>query len=260
MTMHRKDFLLGMGGALAGAASVVAGRWLGEEEDRAADPARAPEPPVPSIQSYAQSGEDIVAGFIFDYLEIPDVTYLDVGAYDPILLNNTYYFYTRGHRGVLVEPNVTICEKLREVRPEDTTLVAGIGVPKASEADYYVMSEPSWSTFSREEAEHQVEITNGRITIEEVRKMPLLDINEVMDEHFGGGAPAFLSIDAEGLHQAILEAVDYERFRPQVICVETLVSGSTRTLPEIANFMDSRGYVDRGGSFVNTIFVDSRIL
>lgn len=49
---------------------------------------------------------------------------------------NTYYFYRKGHRGVLVEPNVTICKKLEAVRPEDTTLVAGIGVTAVTEADY----------------------------------------------------------------------------------------------------------------------------
>ena len=31
-------------------------------------------------------------------------------------------------RGVLVEPNVTMCEKLRRVRPHDTVLEAGIGI------------------------------------------------------------------------------------------------------------------------------------
>ena len=56
--------------------------------------------------SFAQSGEDLIANFIFKYLDIPKITYLDVGAWDPVEVNNTYYFYRRGFRGVLVEPNV----------------------------------------------------------------------------------------------------------------------------------------------------------
>jgi hypothetical protein len=39
-----------------------------------------------------------------------------------------------------------------------------------------------------------------------------------------------------------------------------LVTGEDRTIPEIPAFMATKGYVARGGSFVNTIFVDSRIL
>ena len=187
------------------------------------------------------------------------MTYLDVGANDPIQNSNTYYFYRKGYRGVLVEPNVSLCEKLRAVRPEDTTLAAGIGVTAAKEADYYIMTHPSWNTFSKEEADHQTEVTQGRISVKEVIKMPLLSINDVMSKHFGE-APAFLSVDTEGLDLAILKSIDYERFRPKIICAETLVSSTTQTRPEIPEFMASRGYVARGGSFVNTIFVDAKIL
>jgi hypothetical protein len=259
MRVTRKDFLLGLSGVAVGA---PLGAAIGHRYRAVPEVAGTDSPPVAldqAIVSYSQSGEDVVAGFIFDYLKIEDVTYLDIGTYDPILLNNTYYFYRKGHRGVLVEPNVALAAKLRSVRPLDTTLVAGIGVSAVSEADYYVMSEPSWSTFSKEEADHQVEATQGRVFIEEVRKMPLLNVNDVMRDHFSG-APAFVSIDAEGWHLPILQSIDYERFRPKVICVETLVSAGNEVLPEIAAFMDSERYVDRGGSFVNTIFVDSEIL
>ena len=178
---------------------------------------------------------------------------------DPIEINNTYFFYRKGFHGVLVEPNVTMCERLRAIRPEDVTLAAGIGVTAVREADYYLMTEPPWNTFSKEEAEHQEKVTNGKIRIENVIKMPLLSINDVMDKQFGG-APAFLSIDAEGWHLAILKSIDFQRFRPKVICIETLVSGTTHTIEETPAFMLSQGYVDRGGSFVNTIFVDGNLI
>jgi hypothetical protein len=165
----------------------------------------------------------------------------------------------KGARGVLVEPNVDLCAKLRAIRPDDRTLAAGIGVAAVREADYFVMSEPSWNTFSKQEADHQVEVTKGRVKIKQVIKMPLLNINDVMAEHFEG-APAFLSIDAEGLHLAILKTIDFSRFRPKVICVETLVSGTRSTIPEIPAFMETQGYVGRGQTFVNTLFVDSALL
>lgn len=213
--------------------------------------------------SYAQAGEDVIAAYFFEHFKITDITYLDIGAWEPILINNTYFFYERGHRGVLVEPNVDVSERLRTVRPRDTTLVAGIGFGKPGVkelADYYVMTNPAWSTFDKAEAEHQAKASNGNVTIKEVRKMPLLNINDVMAEHFGGKAPTFVSIDAEGLHLAILKSIDFERFRPRVICAETLVSAESHTIPEIPEFMATQGYVARGGSFVNTIFVDSKTL
>lgn len=272
MKLSRKEFLLGLGGATIGAPlGAFASHRLAAEpaSESIVLPSSAPRPEPPpqaprNLQrggnlSYAQCGEDLIIQFIFRYLGLHQMTYLDIGAHDPTLINNTYLFYTLGYRGVLVEPNVALSGRLREVRPEDTTLVAGIGVTAAREADYYLMTESSWNTFSKEEAEHQVEATKGRVSIKEVVKVPLLDINDVMDEHFKG-APEFVSIDAEGLHLALLKAIDYQRFRPRAICVETLVSGTNLTIPEIPAFMEQQGYVERGRSFVNTIFVDSRIL
>lgn len=256
----RKDFLVGLGGAAIGAAGGAGLARRAPEQGPAEALRRQPTPaPLPGHMSYAQAGEDVIVNFLFGHLKIQDRSYLDIGTYEPVLINNTFFFYQQGHRGVLVEPNVAMCEKLRAVRPRDTTLNAGIGVAAAREADYYLMSEPSWSTFDKAEAEHQVEVTGGKVFIKEVRKLPLLDVNDVMAEHFKG-APAFVSIDAEGWHFAILKAIDYERFRPKAICVETLVSGENTTIPEIPRFMKTQGYVARGGSFVNAIFVDSRIL
>jgi FkbM family methyltransferase len=243
MKIRRNDFLISVASATAGAALGV----LGHRQFTQAS------------QSFAQSGEDLIVAFIFNYLKIPGISYLDVGAWHPIEVNNTYLFYKMGWRGVLVEPNVTMCEELRAVRPEDTTLAAGIGVTAVREADYYIMTEPAWSTFSKEEAEHQTKVTAGRISIRKVVKMPLLDINDVMNKHFEEG-PDFLSIDAEGLHLAILKSIDFERFRPKVICVETLVSGTNRTDPEVPAFLEAEDYVVRGQTFPNTIFVDSWLL
>ncbi len=243
MKVSRKEFLLGVGGAAAGLP-------LG-----ALAHARA----TPGNRSFSQCGEDLIVAFILGYLGVREVTYLDIGAFDPIKINNTYLFYLKGFNGVLVEPNPVMCKKLRSVRPDDVTLTAGIGVEDIREADFYQMSDPSWNTFSKQEADHQVEITKGKIFIEKVLKMPLLDINRVMAEHFGG-APTYVSIDAEGMHLDLLKAIDYKRFRPVVICVETLVSGTAETIPEIPQFMASRDYVNRGGSFVNGIFVDSKII
>ena len=263
MRISRSEFLAGLGGLAVG----VPIGGIGRGYQRAASPAPTtpapaavapPDPPGPGELSFAQAGEDVIINFLFNYLQqSKDIQYLDIGAWDPVAYNNTYFFYRKGFRGVLVEPNGAMCQKIRAVRPEDTTLEAGIGVTAERAADYYMMNESAWNTFSKDEAEHMTKVTGGHIKVEKVIKMPLLDINDVMAKHFGK-APAYVSIDAEGLHLAILKSIDYGRFRPLAICVETLVSGSRAAIPEIPAYMASQGYVDRGGSFVNTIFVDRK--
>jgi len=265
MRMSRSEFLSGLGGFALGVPVVAIGRGY----QRAASPAptataavavASPGGPGPGERSFAQAGEDLIVDFLFKHLQqSKDIQYLDIGAWDPISLNNSYFFYRKGFRGVLVEPNVAMCERIRAVRPDDTTLEAGIGVTAERQADYFIMSDSAWNTFSKSEADHMTKVTAGHIKVEKVIKMPLLDINDVMSSHFDK-APSYVSIDAEGLHLAILKSIDFDRFRPLAICVETLVAGTFSTIPEIPAYMDAQGYVDRGGSFVNTIFVDGRRL
>src|SRR5262245_46395583 len=69
-------------------------------------------PPPQSQETYAQSGEDRIVYFILGYLGVQRRDYLDIGAWEPIVNNNTYLFYRLGYRGVLIEPNVTLCKKL----------------------------------------------------------------------------------------------------------------------------------------------------
>ena len=111
----------------------------------------------------------------------------------------------------------------------------------------------------REQAEALVTRSNGRYRIERVMKIPLLDINELMRKHWNG-PPNLLSLDTEGLDLAILRSLDFERLRPDVICVESVEVGGRRVTPEIMQLMAQKGYDARGGSFVNTIFVDRRHL
>ena len=277
MTINRKRFLESTGSAAAGAVLGALGyRVFGTNragevpqtpqlKPEAVQPSLPPEAgPTPAThaggtESFSQAGEDLSVNYILQQLNVTTLTYLDVGANDPIEFSNTYFFYLKGHRGVLVEPNVDLCQKLREVRPRDETLPAGIGMTAAKEADYYLLNYPGLNTFSKEQADRLVETTKGRVTIKQVIKVPLLNINDVMEDHFRG-APSFLSVDTEGLDLAILKSIDYRRYRPKVICAETLVINSTKVIAEIPDFMASQGYVARGGSMVNTIYIDSKIL
>lgn len=265
MEISRKAFLTSLGASVfGGAAAGVAGdRALSPTPEPAPppEPAPCPEPqPYGSLPSFSQCGEDMIVRYFLNDRGVRSFRYLDVGAHDPILGNNTYFSYRSGQRGVLVEPNPSRCQALRSTRPEDVTLQAGIGPGGASEADYYIMNHDAWNSFSKEESEGAAAKTNGMVTLREVVKMPLLDINDVMAEHFADEAPAFVSIDVEGLDLDILKSLDFGRFRPKVFCVETLVRATTRVNEEVAAFLATKDYSVRGGSFVNTIFIDSRIL
>ena len=102
--LFRRDFLAGaVGGVAAGGAAWFAApeKW---HEGRL---------PFGTHLSYAQNGEDLVVESLFRVLGIDAPTYVDVGAYEPLVCNNTYFFYRKGGHGVLVEPNVDLTPMLK---------------------------------------------------------------------------------------------------------------------------------------------------
>jgi FkbM family methyltransferase len=245
------SFLIGLlGGAAAGTAGTVAlaPKFLRPEL-------------LPGKLSYAQQGEDLALWEILHLvLRIEQPTYMDVGAHHPVFNNNTYYFYERGSRGVLVEPNPALHGVLEQVRPRDVLVRAGIGVTAQAEADFYIIGgseDGQLNTFSREQAEALVARSRGHYSIAQVLKIPLLNINDLMRKHWNG-PPNLLSLDTEGFDLPILRSLDFKRLRPDVICVETVEIGGRRLLGEIMQLMAGNGYEVRGGSFINTIFVDRR--
>jgi FkbM family methyltransferase len=236
-------------GAAAGAISVLDLRslraGLGRLRHRLKEGARI---------SYAQCGEDLIIQYVFSALGRQAIRYLDIGAHHPSYLSNTYYFYTRGHRGVCVEPDASLLGAFRKDRPDDTLLSIGIAAQEG-QADFFVMTTPTLNTFSRAEAERFA--SYGKQKIERVEQVRIRNINDVMVENFGG-APDLLSLDVEGLDLEILHSLDFDRHAPDVCCVETLSYTEDRTerkLTEIIDLMLAHGYFVYADTYVNSIFV-----
>ena len=135
----------------------------------------------------------------------------------------------------------------------------GIGVGIEKEADFYVMSERALNTFSKEEAERYVSF--GTKKIEEVIKVPLLSINEVIEKNFAS-TPNFISLDVEGLDLAILQTVDFDKYRPEVFCIETITYREDKTeekCQDIIDFMKEMDYFVYADTYINSIFVDKKM-
>jgi FkbM family methyltransferase len=204
--------------------------------------------------SYSEAGEDLILASIFEHLKIERPTYLDIGAWNPVQLSNTYLLYSSGSRGVLVEPNPSLCDKLRRVRSRDVVLNIGIGTDRRTEADYYMFGDSAFNTFSKEQAVGLRKFATDQNCDPRVIKMPLVPINDVIAEHFKDRQIDLLSIDAEGLDLSILKCLDFSRFHPRVVCVETddLVSDEETA---IFDLMREHGYRLRGRTLRNAIFV-----
>jgi FkbM family methyltransferase len=214
--------------------------------------------PYPYPTSFSQAGEDRVLNHLFRSMGIEKPSYLDLGANNPIFGNNTYLFYLKGGRGVCVEADPAFYNDLCHSRKKDKCLNIGVTFDERTEADFYIFSEPSLNTLSKEEADFREK--KGSHKIVRIMKIQLKNINDIIADNFQQPLD-LLSIDVEGIDVDILKAIDFTKHRPLAICAETITYSENRTeekIPEIENWLTANGYFVYADTHINTIFVDSR--
>ncbi len=210
--------------------------------------------------SYSQVGEDRVVNYLFESLNITNPTYLDIGTNYPLVGSNTYLFYDKGCRGVCIEPDPEMVKTIKRKRPGDKVLNVGVGITRTASAPFYLFpgNVAGWSTFSEEEAKIRESESGLR---PKVISIPLMTVNDVIAANFDP-YPNFISLDVEGLDLAILKSMDFQHFRPDVICVETISFSITNTeekLNDTCDFMHTKGYFTYADTHVNTIFCKNEL-
>lgn len=213
----------------------------------------------------SQSGEDSIAEYVFRVLGIPPEkrTYLDLGANHAVELSNTWRFYRQGARGVLVEANPALIGELKFYRGEDVILNCCVTPEdEGATVDFYVMNGDGLSTCDREQAEHDM-AQNPALSVERVVSVPTRTLTGILEQYFDT-APAFLNVDLEGSELEILRSVDWERWRPLMISVESIPYRSHLVVEERENdtvdFLKEHDYTEYAFTGINTLMLDRRQL
>jgi FkbM family methyltransferase len=153
----------------------------------------------------SQGDEDAV---LAELLPQPTGSYIDVGAGDPIECSNTWKFYERGWRGLLVECLPSAWHALLRHRPGDF-LCPLAASDKAGFARLRVANSVS-SIRSDWDMDEQAELVVETDTLMNILG-PFPQIRENC---------SLLSIDVEGAESQVLKGIDFEAFKPRVIVIE----------------------------------------
>jgi len=136
-------------------------------------------------------------------------TYIDIGANHAIQNSNTFYYYVRGWRGILVEPYPKYVKIIQKIRPRD------IIIPKAV-IDYDGEIGMNYNVVEKlkEEAKFNHKKKSNCYKVE------CVTINTLIKQYPNFSEPDFISIDIEGSECKALSQCDFTQFKPKVICIE----------------------------------------
>ncbi len=169
--------------------------------------------------SYAQNLEDFHLDLIFAGQR--EGTYVDVGGGHPVADNVSFWFYVKGWRGLIVEPQAALAEAYRHIRPRDAVYQGLAGAKDASVAFHQVDGLHGLSSMDRAAAERAQQFGAGFRTFD----MPVRRLDALIAEAKLTSID-FLKIDVEGAEDQVLAGLDLSRLRPKVIVVEAVNPGN----------------------------------
>lgn len=207
--------------------------------------------------SFSQKGEDLILDKIFANKNRG--FYVDVGANNPDVFNNTKKFYLKGWKGINIEPNPMLLKRFKIERKRDINLNFGIGI-KRGFASFYEFEVSSISTFSKNDKENKIKLG---YRLKNEAKIKVYRLEEIMRK-FCKKKIDFMNVDTEGMDLEVLKSNDWKMFRPKAVCVETGDVWSTLS-SELENnkkklidrFMISNSYRIFYSNDLNTIYVEN---
>ena len=164
---------------------------------------------------FSQEGEDL---FLIDFFKNQNEGfYVDVGAFHPFRISNTYLLYKKGFRGINIDISATSIDLFNFARPDDINLNLGASNKTENKVFFSKKNLSFHNTFlkSLAESDIQKEPFKKEYTIE---CKPLTKI--IDDTKFSNKKIDFLNIDAEGYDYEVLIGLDLKKYSPKIICIE----------------------------------------
>ena len=188
-------------------------------------------------KQYSCFGEDI---FIMDFFEKDNKGfYVDVGSYHPFFWNNTYLLYKKKWNGINIDANPLSIELFDIARKDDYNFNLAVTNQKKNKIKLFYRRKMNVLN-TTDESFAKKNFPNGY----ESKEIDCLSLNNILAKtNFKNKIIDFLNVDVENTEIDVLESLDFNIYKPRLICVEihienpnSLKSNSTY------KFLDEKGY------------------
>ena len=201
--------------------------------------------------SFSKSGEDIQ---LWQLLKKGHGIYVDIGGHHPIFSSNSYFFYIRGWRGIVVEPNPAFEILHKRIRPNDFFFSGGLA-GQEGEMEYFMLDSDERNSFSGKHLESSD--LNNKIT--STKSITVRTLSQICGQFLGDNPSIdFMTIDVEGMEQEVLLGNDWSKYRPKYILLESNLPIEQEFNGELSAIMAEREYHLIGktlqGHFLGTLW------
>ena len=164
-------------------------------------------------KSYSMDGEDTV---VLDYFKKKyNGFYVDIGCYHPTHRNNTYLLHKKNWNGINIDTSQFSIDLFDYMRPNDLNYNCAISNKNEVINLFY---QKELSQLSTTESAQAKKVFQGNI---KEKEMQAFTLNEILNRSkYRDSKIDFLDIDVEGADLKVLEGLSFEKFKPELICVE----------------------------------------
>jgi len=164
-------------------------------------------------KSYAMDNEDTI---VLDYFkEKKNGFYVDVGCYHPIHRSNTHLLHKQDWKGVNIDISEFSIDLFNHARPKDLNYHCAISNKNEVVKLFY---QKQLSQLSTTESEQAKIVFQGNI---KEKKMQAFTLDEILNkDKYKDSKIDFLDIDVEGADLKVLEGLSFNKFKPELVCVE----------------------------------------
>ncbi len=177
--------------------------------------------------------------------------YIDIGGGHPVADNVSFWFYERGWRGIVCEPQERLAAMYARVRPRDHVVTDLVG-RAAGEADFHVFDRLHGLSTAIAGLAEGARVHGDDYRIE---RRPVQPLSAICAAH-GVETIGFLKIDVEGGEKDVLLGNDWTRWRPKIVVAEAI--DAARNEPAWQDwepFLLAQGYRFRLDDTLNRFYV-----
>ena len=164
-------------------------------------------------KTYAMEGEDLEIIKILK--NIQNGFYVDAGGYHPLDRNNTYLLYKKNWRGINIDLSEFSIDLFNFARPKDININVAVENKDDKVTFFYQKKLSQLTTIKKNIANQRMQ---GEIKEREIKSEKLTTI--INNTKYKNRKIDFLNIDLEGADFEALRSLDFDIYRPKLICVE----------------------------------------